>query len=186
MAARRGPADPHRRERIVAATERVLRAHGIAGLTHRAVAREADVPLGSTTYYFATLDDLLRAALHRLVERHREWMRRWSERVGDVSAAQLVEALTDLVAECVGPRRADLVVDYELSTAAMRRPELRELAATYPETVFAVLSTKTTARKARALAAAIDGLLIDGLTAPTPPPRDQVSAVLAAILTPTA
>lgn len=55
--------DPDRRQRIIDAAIRVVAGRGIAGLSHRAVAAEADVPLGSTTYHFASLDDLLIAAL---------------------------------------------------------------------------------------------------------------------------
>src|SRR3954454_22150107 len=57
--------DPHRRDRIARAAITVVAERGIAGLGHRAVAAEADVPLGSTTYHFATLDDLLVAALRQ-------------------------------------------------------------------------------------------------------------------------
>lgn len=60
--------DPERRERIIEAAIRVVGAHGIAGLSHRSVAAEADVPLGSTTYHFASLDELLVAALRRCNE----------------------------------------------------------------------------------------------------------------------
>ncbi len=42
---------------------------GIAGLSHRGVAAEADVPLGSLTYHFATLEELLVAALRQAGER---------------------------------------------------------------------------------------------------------------------
>jgi TetR/AcrR family transcriptional regulator, regulator of biofilm formation and stress response len=57
--------DPGRRDRIIDAAIRVIGAEGIAGLSHRSVAGEADVPLGSTTYHFASLDELLIAALRR-------------------------------------------------------------------------------------------------------------------------
>ncbi|MYR60896.1 TetR family transcriptional regulator, partial [Streptomyces sp. SID625] len=60
--------DPGRRQRIIDAAIRVVGAKGIAGLSHRTVAAEADVPLGSTTYHFATLDDLLVAALRQADE----------------------------------------------------------------------------------------------------------------------
>ena len=43
-------------------------AKGIAGLSHRSVAAEADVPLGSTTYHFKTLDELMVAALRQANE----------------------------------------------------------------------------------------------------------------------
>ncbi|MYX24216.1 TetR family transcriptional regulator, partial [Streptomyces sp. SID8380] len=60
--------DPDRRQRIIDAAIRVVGRSGIAGLSHRSAAAEADVPLGSTTYHFATLDDLLVAALRQVNE----------------------------------------------------------------------------------------------------------------------
>ena len=47
------------------------RGNGLAGLTHRAVADEAGVPLGSTTYYFADRNDLLVAAMHVAIKAER-------------------------------------------------------------------------------------------------------------------
>jgi AcrR family transcriptional regulator len=41
----------------------VVAAKGVEGLTHGAVAAVAGIPLGSTTYHFASLDDLLAAAI---------------------------------------------------------------------------------------------------------------------------
>lgn len=52
-----------RREAIVAAAADLLAREGVDALTHRAAAREAGVPLGSTTYYFADRDELVAAAL---------------------------------------------------------------------------------------------------------------------------
>lgn len=60
--------DPERRQRIIDAAIRVVGAKGIAGLSHRSVAAEADVPLGSTTYHFKTLDELMVAALRQANE----------------------------------------------------------------------------------------------------------------------
>ncbi|WP_032796765.1 TetR/AcrR family transcriptional regulator, partial [Streptomyces sp. HCCB10043] len=60
--------DPERRTRIIDAALTVIAADGMAGLSHRTVAAEADVPLGSTTYHFASLDELLVAALRRCNE----------------------------------------------------------------------------------------------------------------------
>lgn len=60
--------DPERRQRIIDAAIRVVGEKGIAGLSHRSVAAEADVPLGSTTYHFRTLDELLVAALRQANE----------------------------------------------------------------------------------------------------------------------
>lgn len=48
-----------KREQILDAAVRVFGTGGADGVTHRAVARAAEVPLGSTTYYFTDRDDLL-------------------------------------------------------------------------------------------------------------------------------
>ncbi|MET9414706.1 TetR family transcriptional regulator [Streptomyces klenkii] len=51
--------DPQRRiAELSAATEKVIAARGIEGLTHRAIAEEAGVPLGATTYHFAAMNGL--------------------------------------------------------------------------------------------------------------------------------
>ena len=60
--------DPDRKERIVASALDVLARDGVAGITHRAVATAADVPLGSVTYHFATLDDLVQHAFEAHVD----------------------------------------------------------------------------------------------------------------------
>jgi AcrR family transcriptional regulator len=51
------------RERILHAVLRVIGTDGVAGVTNRRVAREAEVSLGSITYHFATQHDLLREAM---------------------------------------------------------------------------------------------------------------------------
>ncbi|MCC8367901.1 hypothetical protein J8V57_16755, partial [Xenorhabdus sp. PB61.4] len=51
---------------ILDAVQVVICRDGIYECNHRAVAAEAGVPLGTTTYYFKTLDDMLRAALGTL------------------------------------------------------------------------------------------------------------------------
>ncbi|WP_243274331.1 TetR/AcrR family transcriptional regulator [Streptomyces albus subsp. chlorinus] len=168
----------------MAATERILLKDGIAGLSHRAVAREAGVPLGSTTYYFATLDDLLHAAIRAQSERYARRLHAWGERLGEVSPAGLVEALADLVETQLRDNRAELVLSFELSAAAMRRPELREVALLYAETEAKVLGAHTDEQTARALSHVLDGLLLRSLAGAAPPSRAAVTASLAALLTP--
>ena len=71
-AAPRRRRDPEERRRtIVEAAATLITEAGSEGLTHRLVAKRAGVPLGSTTQYFATLDDLREAALARLQEEAR-------------------------------------------------------------------------------------------------------------------
>lgn len=60
--AKRGANDPQRKERIVAAALDVIVEHGVHGTTHRRIAERAGVPLGSLTYYFESLPDIVRQA----------------------------------------------------------------------------------------------------------------------------
>ncbi|MFI6350288.1 TetR/AcrR family transcriptional regulator [Streptomyces sp. NPDC050560] len=62
------PNDPGRRERILDAALDVVAESGVHGTTHRKIAARADVPLGSVTYYFDGLDDLLAQAFARLAD----------------------------------------------------------------------------------------------------------------------
>ncbi len=60
--------DPGRRDRLVDTTLDVIAEQGVAAATHRAIARVADVPLGSLTYRFGSLTELLAAAFTRHVD----------------------------------------------------------------------------------------------------------------------
>lgn len=54
--------DPERQQHIIDAALRVIASRGVAGTSHRGVAAEAHVPLGSMTYYFDGMHDLLHQA----------------------------------------------------------------------------------------------------------------------------
>jgi AcrR family transcriptional regulator len=57
-----------RQQRILDAVLRLLADRGIAGVSIRAVAREAGVALGLVNYYYQDKTSLIRAALHRIGE----------------------------------------------------------------------------------------------------------------------
>src|SRR3954451_6624667 len=59
----RAEASERVRERIVAATVRIVAAEGVGAVTHRRVASEAGVALSSTTWHYAAKGDILGAAL---------------------------------------------------------------------------------------------------------------------------
>ncbi|WP_338777254.1 TetR family transcriptional regulator [Streptomyces sp. DG1A-41] len=153
--------DPERRQRIIDAAIRVVGAKGIAGLSHRTAAAEADVPLGSTTYHFKTLDELLVAAL-----------RQANEGFAKVVAGRggLEDPRTDLAAELaawmgewLAGDRTGVELEYELYLAALRRPALRPVAAEWAEGLAELLSRRTDPVTARALVAVIDGICLQVL-----------------------
>src|SRR5687768_15836729 len=72
--------DPEaRRQQIIKAAVRVIAEVGVGNVTHRRIAALAGVPLGSTTYYFPTLDDLVAAALREATEYSRAGLEAWAE-----------------------------------------------------------------------------------------------------------
>ncbi|QES50724.1 TetR family transcriptional regulator [Streptomyces venezuelae] len=157
--------DPDRRERIIDAAIRVVGAKGIAGLSHRSVAAEADVPLGSTTYHFKTLDELLVAALRRSNEGFAATVAAHpalSAPAGD-PAADLAGALARLLGELLAADRARAELEYELYLAALRRPALRPVAAEWCEAMAGALADHTDPVTARALVAVMDGITLQVL-----------------------
>ncbi|MEU3944805.1 TetR family transcriptional regulator [Streptomyces sp. NPDC029526] len=174
--------DPERRQRIIDAAIRVVGRDGIAGLTHRTVAAEADVPLGSTTYHFRTLDELLVAAL-----------RQANEGFAKVVAAHpgLRDPRTDLAAELasvmgewLAGERTGVELEYELYLAALRRPALRPVAAEWSEGVVAELAHRVDPVTARAVVALLDGICLQVLLTDTPYDEAFAREALARIVPP--
>jgi DNA-binding transcriptional regulator YbjK len=113
-----------RRDLLIDTALEVIAEHGVAGTTHRRVAAAAGVPLGSTTYYFADLGDLLRAAFARLADQISE---RFEARLLSArTAEEAVDAIADFVVHDFGdPREAAL--SYEFYAYAIRHPEVRSM-----------------------------------------------------------
>lgn len=104
---RRQPRGAARRDAIVEAAAALVVEAGPSTLTHRTIAQRADVPLAATTYYFASLDDLVGAAGSRLAER-------WAVHADAVLAAVTAEVAADLTAEV----RAELTADVTAGATA--------------------------------------------------------------------
>jgi DNA-binding transcriptional regulator YbjK len=117
-----------RREQILEATLRVIGREGREAVTHRAVAEEAGVPLGSTTYYFDSRDDLLGQALEHVSALEVERYGRLSEDLRSVKSGR--DLADRLISELVAAAedRVAYIAEYELWLEAGRRPDLREAA----------------------------------------------------------
>ncbi|MFF8019134.1 TetR family transcriptional regulator [Streptomyces sp. NPDC007929] len=172
--------DPERRQRIIDAAIRVVGAKGIAGLSHRSVAAEADVPLGSTTYHFRTLDELMVAALRQTNEGFAKMV---------ASCGGLEDPRADLAAELAGwigawlsGDRTGVELECELYLAALRRPALRPVAAEWAEGVAELLSPRTDPVTARALVAVIDGICLQVLLTGVPFDEEYARDLLGRVL----
>ncbi|MCX5436572.1 TetR/AcrR family transcriptional regulator [Streptomyces sp. NBC_00063] len=153
--------DPERRQRIIDAAIRVVGEKGIGGLSHRSVAAEADVPLGSTTYHFKTLDELLVAALRQANEGFAKALA--GSAVFEAPRARLAAGLAAVLGEWLAGERTGVELEYELYLAALRRPALRPVAAEWGEGVAEELARHTDPVTARALVALMDGICLQVL-----------------------
>lgn len=167
---------PRMRLLLDSAVEVVAR-HGLRGLTHRAVDREAGLPEGSCSSYLRTRLALLTALAEHVSASISADVERVSDSLDtaqfDVDAA--VAATGALVEHWVATPQL-VMVRHELALESVRRPELRSTFDPWRESlldvvervVARVLDTSGPAARARAQAvvAAIEGILLTALTIP--------------------
>jgi TetR/AcrR family transcriptional regulator, regulator of biofilm formation and stress response len=155
----KGTVDPERALRISRAALEVVGERGVEGLTHRAVAATANVPLGSTTYHFKTLDDLLVAAIVEAKQATDVELLEWSDALHR-DGGDLATALATYVLDMLTHHWGRTVVEIELYMAALRRPRLLELSREWDDTLRSVLEQHTDPETAKILALTVDGVLV--------------------------
>lgn len=169
-----------RKRELIEATLDVVARSGIAGVSHRAVARAAGLAPTAAAYHFSTIDDLLTAALISCMEEDAARMRALArEAVGDGEA--LLQAARNLVAARTEPGR--LLAEYELFLQAARRPELRHATEDWLAAIdeFGRRYTDSPARL-RMLRATVDGVLLHALLTDEPPAVEEYEALLRELL----
>jgi DNA-binding transcriptional regulator YbjK len=169
--------DPDRKTRILDAAIDVMAEHGVAGTTHRLIAAAADVPLGSLTYHFTSLEDLRAQAFRRHAERMSVV---YAEHFDGVQThEQFVDAVTDLIQGDAGADTNDWAIAYELYLAALRDPALREVTETWMRTSRTVLERFVDPVTARGVDALIEGLTMHKILSTTPYPGEQIRRMVA-------
>lgn len=141
------------RERILQAVLRVIGRDGVAGVTNRAVAREAGVSLGSITYHFATQRELLREAMLLFVAEETGRLaslagERLGEPVSVAEAAELVERVA-LRTRFGHEEIAPLELYLEAGRDVALRDAAAECFAAYDRVAMTVLSGLEVARPDR-------------------------------------
>lgn len=159
-AASRNPrrSDPSRRDRIIDATLDVIAEVGVAGTSHRKIAARAGVPLGATTYYFADLDDILRAAFARFADRVATRYERRLQGAGNRDRA--IEAIVGLIHLDLLASQQELVLTTELYALASRKAEFRTLIRDWMARSRRALAPYFDPETTRMLDALIEGLLL--------------------------
>ncbi len=161
-----------RRQELLDAALRVVGRDGVAAVTHRAVAAEADAPVGLLTYYFGSIDGLLEAALSSFVEREIERVTALTEALGETPDVQLAETVAEGTLAAFRAQGVAQVGQFELYATAARRAELQAAArqcidayVALAESVLVRLGAEKPNEGARALVAIIDGFTLHRLAA---------------------
>jgi len=154
-ARRRRDPEARRREIVTAAAELIVEV-GAEAVTHRMVAARAGVPLGATTQYFDTLDDLRSAAFRALAEEVDARLDGVRQTIADRGDSPAVIAA--LVFESMDDAHA-VQADRAVVTAAVHDPRLRELARHLSDRLVELLEPTYGADRARAAMIFIDGVM---------------------------
>ncbi|MDR7276317.1 TetR/AcrR family transcriptional regulator [Catenuloplanes atrovinosus] len=150
--------DPERRDRIIDACLDVIAESGVAGASHRRIAAAAGVPLGSMTYHFTGMDQLLREAFDRFTSGFAAQFERRMAAAADLDAAR--RAVADLILVDLYASRRELVITHELYTLAAREPAYRTLTNEWMRRSRAALERHFDPVTTRLLDALIEGLTI--------------------------
>jgi DNA-binding transcriptional regulator YbjK len=164
--------DPNRRDRLIDAALTVIAERGVAGTTHREIARAADVPLGSMTLHFASLDEILAEAFTR----HADSIAGvFDQRLTAAdNRDEAVEAVIALVTDDLLAPGHDLVLTVELYVAAARNPRLRTVTQAWMQRSRDALEIHFDPTTAREVDALIEGLTLHSALSTDPMTPAQI------------
>lgn len=155
----RAPRNPEGRKRqIIEAAAALMAREGTRKLTHRTIAEEAGVPLGSTTQYFSSIDELRQAGLAELarqIECDYDSMFNSIKEMGGSADAFINECITYLA------DTRSVHNDAYLIGAAISDPEIRNLYRNAFKRTVTWSNNYMTEEQAQAFTIFLDGLTID-------------------------
>jgi len=137
-----------RRRAILEAALRIVVSEGVRGVRHRAVAKEANVPLSATTYYFDDISDLIADTftlfaeqamtdvvepIYNLVGEFLQAHR--AEMESDIGSAQMLDSLSQLIIDYLKlelrEKRDHIVAEQAFKHECLRDARLRSVAQSY-------------------------------------------------------
>lgn len=177
-----------RRRQILEATLRIAAKDGIRGVKHRPVAREAGVPLASTTYYFRDIDELICDAFTLFAEKAQADLDRFYDTLeavldtqpadalapGGAGRPALAERLTAIavayLTDQFSARQEEILAEQVFLLEALREPRLMAVAQTHRRAwaaglarVLKRLQTANPERDAAMMVSVVLGLGYDGM-----------------------
>lgn len=168
--------DPDRRSRIIDVALDVIAEHGVAGTTHRKVAEAADVPLGSMSYHFSGMDELLIEAFRRLAA---TVSARFTELlVAAQTPDEARQAVVAIITDTSWTNTRHLLLSYELYAFGARNPALQTVMRDWMEASRRALERHFDRDTARMLDALIEGLTIHRSVDPEPVDATRIRAIV--------
>ena len=149
---------------------RLIAEGGLGAVTHRSVEQAARVPHGSVTYYFGSRDGLVAALVERMIAQSEAQVAAIAERQ---AASSDVDSVARNIATWMDDNRELHLARLELELAAARDERIRERMTDAARIVWRMCEPLAAAagstdpeRDGRAMAAMVDGLLLDRLAHP--------------------
>lgn len=180
MSARSGiPNDPDRRQRIISAALELILDDGTARVSHRAVAARAGVPLGSMTYHFGGIDEVITEAftllVTRLSDRYRQGL------AAATTPAEACEAVVEIICGDTFASAREMAGIFELYSYGRNSQDSARLAADWMGISEDALTEHFSLDAARAVDALIEGWTIHCHLDGHPPDRDLVRTAVTAL-----
>lgn len=169
--------DPRaRRDTIVKAAADLVIELGPERITHRLVAERAGVPLGSTTQYFTSLDDLRTQALQLLAKEIDDDLD--AVRQSLVESGGSPDVLVDRLHDYLHNSR-NVAADVCLMSAGAFDADLRELSLRWQNTLVEILTGYVGHDNALALAMLADGVVVHAALHETVVAKDFLHTLVA-------
>jgi len=174
--------EPDRRARIIETALVVIAEHGVAGTTHRRVAEAANVPLGSMTYHFSGITDLVAAAFEQL---SLEISARYSAALNTAqSRDEAREVVVQLICGGLWASERNMVLQFELYAYMARNDRLRKVVADWTARSHQALERHFDPMTARALDALVEGVTIHNFVRSDVIPIEEVRVLVRKLTNP--
>lgn len=158
-----------RRAALLAAAIELVSERGMEGVTHREVARRAGLPPSTTSYFFASIDDLVRAALSEVLDDLTHRLDGMTEQLRSAEI-DVDELLAAVVPALLAASRKDVVSQFHVYLAASHNQQwladVQDLFAALERTVAAMLDAAgvpATRANVRGVIALVDGFQLQRL-----------------------
>ncbi|MGH4033411.1 TetR/AcrR family transcriptional regulator [Actinomycetota bacterium Odt1-20B] len=183
------PKKSDRRGLLADIAMRLIDERGLAAVTHRAIDKAAEVPVGTTSNYFRTRAALYEAIAHRILDQ--QVAAEQPSPPTDLTPDQLIGLLTEAVDAATGPARNRYLARFELSLEAARSPELAALMRELRSVTLGVRASQiravhphATDEQIDALVSLLTGMAFERITlgVPSMATRDAVAAVTTGVL----